>query len=848
MKKKSLITFTLVTASLLGLTGVSIAIGHTTSTKIAQLELGEQLGWTTTNNCLSLCCGYYQEPNIALLLPPGLATDQLYISADTGHYTLAGQSTIAGHVVIADSDKQVTADQAQFSNSHPQQKLINLSGHVVMRELGNTIIAKQVQYVWGRAQGDMHDVLYRRSLGTPQFTLSADKKHRLLYGLIGWGTAQKAEQQSKTIIVLHKTNFTTCSPEKPVWRLDASKLTLNRANGRGVARNMVLRVKDVPVLYTPYFNFPIDKRRQSGFLFGSYGYANQSGFDIFIPYYWNIAPNYDATIAPRIIQKRGVQLTSLFRYLTPTSRGSLNIEYLPGDKDFQTFKTNAENDYPHNSLLSNLLEASDDRYLLHWRNDTQLSESWSSHIDVTKVSDDYYFIDLGTNPNAMDDNQLLQQADLRYTGTHWNFLGRLQHVQTLHPINRAYIADQYSRLPQLLLTANYPQIGLGLDYTFSTEFVHFDRPRDPLTRFIYPTGNRVDVKPGLKLPVQRAWGFFIPRIQLEATHYDIVNAYANKANSIERIIPIASIDSGLFFARTTQLMGTNYKQTLEPRAFYLYVPYKNQTDIPIFDSAWQPLSFAQLFNWNRFTGIDRIGDTNQITLAVTSRFIEQASGIEKLRASIGQIYYFQNRKVTLNDPLLPVQNLVGEQSNTNQASPVIGELNYYIANNWHFILNGGYDVHDNEVYSTGANFQYTPGAGRFLNVGYSFMRKGDILPATTGLFATSQQIIDLKMVDASFAWPVFDKRWKLVGRWNYNLGQHHVQNIFSGIEYNTCCWAMRFIANKSFSAFNQVNNPEYNTGFYLQLQLKGLGNFSTSDPTNILLSGIPGYQDNFGEV
>lgn len=843
MKKKFLII------SSVFVTGFLIAVDLGATNHKVSLQEGEveakQLGWLFSESSPSLCQSYYQEPVLKLLLPAEVTTDQFAIKADSGNYILNGRTTVAGHVVIAESDKQITADQAQFYSANPQQKIIDLQGHVKMREPGNLLIAKKAHYIWGQSQGNLYDVLYRWSLGTPLAVLSADQKQRLLYGLIGWGKAQKAEQLSKNLVILYKSNFTTCTPQNAVWQLHTSKLTLNRETGRGTARNMVLKVKDIPVFYTPYFNFPIDKRRQSGFLFGTYGYSSGLGVDINIPYYWNIAPNYDATITPRIMQKRGMQFNGLFRYLTSWAQGNFALEYLPNDRIFQSFKSDAKTNYVGKPLLNDLLTANDSRYLLHWHNETRFNDQWSSNINITKISDDYYFQDLGTNPNAINENQFLQQAEINYTGTHWNFLGRLQQINTLHPINRPFVADQYSRLPQLLWTANYPQVGWGFNTNLTSEFVHFERPRDPITQFIYPTGNRFSLRPSLNLPLQRVWGYITPDLQLALTHYDISNPFAHKPKNINRILPIFNVDSGLYFTRFTRLFGQSYEQTLEPRVFYLYVPYANQTNIPVFDSAWQPLTFMQLFSTNRFTGMDRIGDANQVTLGLTSRFIDKDNGIEKLRASIGQIYYFQNRRVELSDPSIPAgmlapQSQLGALSSTAQVSPLIGELNYYLANNWHLIANGGYNADKGNMYSAGANFQYVPGAGRLLNLGYSFIRNGDLLP--------NEQLIDLNMADVSLVWPLFNKQWKFIGRWNYNLGQSHVQNVFSGLEYNTCCWAIRFIANKNFTAFNEINNPQYNTGFYLQLQLKGLGNFSTNDPTALLMNGIPGYQNNFGEI
>lgn len=839
MKKKRLIVTTLLASSLFAFS--KLVLGNkATEASLANQDIVHQLGWFYSAESPSLCRGYYQEPELNALLPTQLAPGQLMINADYGSYLLSGVSKVKGHVVIAEPGKRITADEAVISTINPKQKTIDLEGHVVMREPGNLVIAKHAHYVWEKSQGELRDVLYRWSLGMPAYALTADQKQRLLYGLMGWGKAQRGEQHAKDQFTLYNTSFSTCTPPSTVWQLTTTKLELDRELGRGVARNMVLRVKDIPVLYTPYFSFPLDKRRKSGFLFGTYGYSNKSGFDINLPYYWNLAPNYDAILTPRLIEKRGIQYNGLFRYLTATSQGDIDLEYLPGDKDFQRFQAKATRNYPATPLLTDLVNASANRYLFHWRNSTHFNDAWSSKIDFTQISDDYYFQDLTANPNTINENQVLQQAELHYAGDQWNFLGRLQKIQTLHPINRAYLPDQYSRLPQLLFTSNYPKTDWGLNYSLSAEFVHFDKPRDPLTRVIYPTGNRFDFKPGLSWPLQREWGYLIPGAQLALTHYDIADPAFNKPNSINRVLPIFTIDSGLYFTRQTALFHDQYEQTLEPRAYYFYVPYRNQDDIPIFDSTWIPLTFSQLFSTNRYAGIDRIGDANQVSLGLTTRLIDKVSGIEKVKASIGQIYYFQNRQVTLNDPLLPVQNQLGALSLVSKVSPVVGEVNYYIANNWHFIATGGYDTAENEVYSTGANFQYNPRPGQIFNLGYNFIRKGDVLP--------NNQLADLNLSDVSIAWPLANRQWKVVGRWNYNLRQSHMQNVFSGLEYNTCCWAIRFLANKSFIAFNQINNPEYNTGFYIQIQLKGLGNFSTNDPSGIIMSGIPGYQDNFGEL
>ncbi|MFU8797881.1 MAG: LPS-assembly protein LptD, partial [Gammaproteobacteria bacterium] len=622
--------------------------------------------------------------------------------------------------------------------------------------------------------------------------------------------------------------------------------------------NATVYVKKIPVFYTPYFSFPIDDQRKSGILLPTYGNSKLGGFMLQVPYYWNIAPNYDATFTPGWYSKRGIQLGTEVRYLTPGNQGEIALIVLPHDAAFSAFRHTASNYYTKRPYEAARLadKASTYRGYVSWRQMTQFSPRWASTMDYMRVTDDYYFRDFSGQRMPLIPNQLLQQIDLTYTGDHWNFRGLLQDYQTLHPITLGTVNKPYVKFPQLSLSASYPNKKFGLTYQLSNEYTYFTRGLNPGESINPVVGDRIHIQPGISLPLNGISGYITPNLQMFMTGYQLKNQPHNFANQQQRALPVFSLDSGLYFDKETTFGKSVYQQTLEPRLFYLYVPYANQSQIPLFDSALPGFNYDQLFRLNRFNGLDRVGDANQITVALTTRFLDQESGLEKFRASIGQIYYFQNRRVftcppssTLpnaapncnpnspNNPLNVHYPAGGNLSPTAKSSPLAGQLNYKFNPQWETTANVTWDPQTRRTQNGNISLQYRPDKNRLLNLGYNFLQYGDPFQGNP---------TNLSQTMVSGAWPIKD-RWQAVGSWNYNLSHERSQTYFYGIEYNTCCWAARVVVGRTFSGLSPSQEPTYNSAIYFQIQLKGFGNFGAANPTNIL-NTIPGYRDQFGQI
>ena len=819
-------------------------------------EIAKNLGWVPlAPKEANVCGGYYKEEVFAPLNTREVPFMQgpIEITADQTQFLQQGVSTLSGKVIVTQPDRIINADKVKLTRDANTGRLTtaDLFGNVYLREPGRLVVSKKAHILLTNKTGSLDEAIYRIRLSDvdwrPLSQQIITRQKNPAGKLSGWGSAEHAEAKEHNVLVLNRATYSTCPPVIDSWTLTGKTIKLNRDTGRGEAHNVTLRVKDVPVFYAPYFNFPIDKRRQTGFLFPTISTSGSSGFAITTPYYFNLAPNYDLTFTPTLLSKRGLRLDGLFRYLTPMSHGDLDLVVLPHDPAFADFQEDAANLYPPSKALGELEDASATRRFLSWKNKTVFNPHWSSEIDYSYVSDDYYFQDLGNTESIVSTNQLLRQGNVQYQGDNWVFLGQLQHYQTLHPVNQTPIANQYSSFPQLILNGNYPNQAYGLNYQFNNEYIYFTRDKGPLDTTVPPTASRFNIQPGISLPINRLYGYFTPSLQLATTQYFIGDQLPDRPNAITRVLPIFNVDMGLYFDRTIKFLNTCYQQTLEPRLFYLFVPYKNQNDIPIFDTSLQPFSYEQLFRYNRFSGTDRISDANQIAAALTTRFLDKNTGAEKLRASIGQIYYFRNRAVTLcNTPGCQDSLFTpGATSTTEDISPIVGKINYYLSSQWSTIANLAWDPHVNHTINGNFNFQYSPAPDHIINLGYNYIRFGDRYASMHPIPVTSRKN-NLNQPNISFAWTVYDN-WRMVGSYNYNLSHSYPQTYFYGLEYNSCCWAVRLIAGRTFKSLNEHDTPVFNNAIYLQWQLKGLGTVGTSDPSNLLVSGIRGYVDNFGK-
>lgn len=860
-RKKSIIKYLLFTSWLFPLIAISATSDseEAAPSSLTGEALAQQLGWV--NSSENDCGGYYLEQ--PFLYPASLDKNKLVeITGDQTLFSQRGTSILEGKVTLTRYGQQITANKAYLYRDPNTGKLsaVDLIGNVHLREPNTLVVGKQGRYDFVTETKSLMDILYRTTLSGDNRTPIGNKvseeemKHpRKITNLTAWGKANDFSSSEPRIYELTSASYSTCPPANPAWRVKSSHIVLNKNTGRGYATNARILVKEIPVFYMPYINFSIDGQRKTGFLWPTLAASNKWGPYVLAPYYLNLAPNYDMTVTPGILTKRGFQLSDQFRYLNHEGTGDIHLTVLPSDKEFSNFQTANREQFENSTnpttqaQLNRLLNDSPTRKAFSWRDDSRFNDNWSSHVDFNYAGDDYYMRDFGNNLNEITQNQLLQEGDLYYKSQNWNFIGRLQAYQTLHPIDEPAVDNQYRRFPQLMLNADYPDQPFGLDYFISNEATHFEILNNPGADADSPIGNRLHTQPGVSLPIYKPSYFINPRVQLALTDYNLYQtADTITPNNKQRSVPIFDVASGLYFSRNTSFFSTGYKQTLEPQVYYTYIPYRSQASLPNFDTTVNTLTYDQIFNYNRFTGIDRIGDANQVGFGVTTRFIDQETGLEKVRAGVGEIFYFANRRVTLcNSSTGPdaCSDNPDNPDNERRLSPISGLLTYNVFPGWSFDGNSIWNPITKQLDNTALGLRYQPDASRVVNLGYSYARGGDVLSGVP----SDDPSNNLKVTNVSAAWPVLHEV-TAVGLWSQNWNHAHLQNLLYGLQYDSCCWAVRLVGGRAFTNLDPNNNnkPQYDSQIYLQFNLKGLGNIGTGNPAN-LLSSITGYNPQFGQ-
>ena len=597
----------------------------------------------------------------------------------------------------------------------------------------------------------------------------------------------KARGDAKTILFegqdkkrLEDARYTTCEVGVDDWYIKTKELNLNSYTESGVAKNAYIEIKGVPILYTPWIGFSYSNQRKSGLLAPTYGTTSKNGLEISIPFYWNISPDMDATLTTRTLSRRGVQLQGEFRYFEDTFSGIDNLEYLPSDN-----------------------QSGENRYYASLKHQHNLGSGWSAGYNLEKVSDDQYFSDLSTRIVTTSRINLPQQFNIDYENETWRFNGLAQKFQTLD--KQSY---PYERLPQMTLTGS--QYFGDVNTSLYTQFVTFD---NNINAPVKPTGNRLTLYPSISLPMNKSYGYITPKIGIHHTSYRL-NNIANNLASQQRTLPIASLDSGLFFDRDFKISNRNYTQTIEPRLLYVYIPNTKQSDIPVFDASISDLNFSTLFRENQYTGNDRINNANQLSLALTTRLIESDTGIQRLSASIGQRYYFTDQKVAL-----PTETL--RKSDT---SDIVVGLTTYLKTNWNVNAFWQYNTADSASARTTVASRYTPEPGKALNLSYTYRQDTSGTNVSNGI----------NQFDFSGQWPL-GQGWYGIGRANYSIEEKHIIETLAGVEYNAGCWQTRTVIQRVSTA---TASPTY--ALFFQIELGGLASIGT-DPLDVIKRSIPGY-------
>ncbi|WP_223514902.1 LPS-assembly protein LptD [Pseudomonas sp. GL-B-19] len=795
------------------------------------------------------CAGAYVEP-----IRPGMndKTDKsdapTFIGAKASRYNTEDQiGTLAGDVVLRQGSMQVESDEASLYQAESRAEL---TGDVRIRDNGALIVGDHadVQLDTGEAKVDNAEYVMHKS--------------RIR------GNALYAKRAENAIIRLKDGTYTTCEPDSNAWQLKGNNITLNPATGFGTATNVTLRVKDIPVLYTPYIYFPIDDRRQSGFLPPTIGTGSDTGFMLVTPYYFNLAPNYDATLYPRYMEKHGLLMEGEFRYLTQSSEGQFGGAYL-NDEDTERSK---QTDYRK------------DRYMYNWQHKGGLDSRVYTQVDYTKISDPYYFQDLQTDQIGVKSADYVnQQGSVTYRGDNYTARVNAQAFELATVQN----VTPYDRLPQITFDGALPYHPSGLNFSYNTEIVRFDRdlkngdftdqdgnvsPQiDTNTRGLArATGDRLNLAPAVSLPLDWTYGFLKPTLKYQYTQYqldldssgksDIAKQSAEQDKLLgtfdsnqNRGVPIASIDSGLYFDRKTQWFGKNYRQTLEPRLYYLYVPEVDQEDIPVFDTSEYTFSYASLFRDNRFSGSDRVGDENKLSLGITNRWIED-DGFERQRISVGQALFFKDRKVQM-----PGVSDTRADSTAN-VSPYALEYEYRWNRDWRTTADYNWDPDTRSPRSGSAMFHYQPedNPNKIINAGYRYRNDQVLYNQNTGQWQFGgdygvegqpgfvKDYYKIVQHDFSVMWPIVPQ-WNAISRWQYDYNQNRTLEAFGGFEYDNCCWKLRLI-NRYFVDYDEFSqnapqNEKGDHGVFLQIVLKGLGGLTGAKVESFLDKGIQGYRE-----
>jgi LPS-assembly protein len=624
------------------------------------------------------------------------------------------------------------------------------------------------------------------------------------------GEADRIDFEGENQIRLTNGTYTTCAPGNDDWyaRADSLKLDYDREVAEGT--DGAVYFKGMPIIYSPWLSFSLNNERKSGFLSPTFGTNSDSGFEFSLPYYWNIAPNMDAIITPRVLTKRGIEIANEFRYLNSAFgglyQGQARLEYLPNDKLF-----NDEN-----------------RYGYSLKHTQTTANGFTGLINYNKVSDDKYFIDLSSNITKTSQTQLLQQGQLSYGGGGWwNATANFQQYQTLQPDPNNPVQVPYKLMPQITVNARQPDLYMT-DSTFLGQYTNFTiDQRIQLVNGVptlFPDAQRTVLYPQVALPYVTPGWYVTPKVGVNSTLYSLSGQLPGTPDSITRTLPIISVDSGMTFERPSNWFGRDYTQTLEPRLYYLNIPYKNQNRIPIFDTGLADFNFAQIFSENQFSGWDRINNANELTAAVSSRLIEPSSGNEIMRAMIGQRFYFTNNKVSL-----PTQTTVGDtEFNT---SDFLAGFSGQILPKVFADSALQYTFNNSQIQRYTLGVRYNPEPGKALNVGYRYNRDANA---------------PIDQVDFSGQWPI-SGRWHAVGRIDYSLsdqgtspatsnkqGGRLIQAI-AGLEYNGGCWVVRSVVQKI--ALTQDNSS---TAFFIQLELNDFSKIG-SNPLNLLKRNIQGY-------
>ncbi|MGI4812941.1 MAG: LPS-assembly protein LptD [Janthinobacterium lividum] len=677
-------------------------------------------------------------------------------------------TTLDGHAELRSPGNVIKGDKIHYDED---TDVADAYGNVVIVDHGNAFYGPR---------GQMHVQANSGYLLSPTYRFGATG---------GTGKAERIDVIDSERARVTNGTYTACQCADPSWYIRASRFDIDNGDGSGTARNAVLMFEGLPLFASPYMTFPLNDDRQSGVLPPTFSVNSTTGVDVTVPYYVNIAPNRDLTLYPRFMSQRGVQLGAEFRYLSPTYSGTITLADLPRD-----------------------LETHTNRYEIAIQHQQNLGNGFGAYINYNRVSDSRYPEDLSTNNLLTTGIQSLftQEAGITYNNGPWSVLAREERWQTLPPSTAPY-----AREPQLNVKYQRYEVG-GFDFGAEADYSRFT-----ITTADTIEGQRVYLNPYVSYPIVAPGYFVVPKVQWHLAAYDLTNipdgtVGQNKTPTVS--IPTLSFDTGLVFERSVRLFGTDYIQTLEPRLYYVYTPYRDQSQLPAFDTTESDFGLAEIFTTNTFVGNDRVADANRLTAALTTRFLNAASGDERARFVIAQQYYFQNQRVTVpgqtladtgrSDILLGGSLMIGEGFATQNAIQ--------------------YDAGSGRLIRSNVGFAWSPEDRKVLNVAYRFTANN-----------TTLGYEPLKQVLLSVEWPL-TRRLYGIGRINYALDSHRLVDGLLGFQYDADCWTLGFAVQHYANGVDSSSQTSTGMRYLAQLELKGFSHVDNGLVAAFRAS-VPGY-------
>ncbi|MES2674127.1 MAG: LPS-assembly protein LptD [Pseudomonadota bacterium] len=816
------------------------------------------------------CCGAYVAPS-RTDLDANISPDEasLRATADESQTEQQAHHSMKGNVLITQGNRSVGADNADVDQETRQAEL---SGNIILREPGFIFRAD-------KAKMDMDSGAAR--LDNVTFVLYESRVN---------GKARQLKRFGDNIIKLEDSRITSCEPGDNSWSMQGSEITINQSEHYGTARNMRINIKDVPVVYVPYIRFPVGKERLTGFLFPFVGQSSRNGFEIAAPFYWNIAPNYDATITPRYMSERGAVFEVDARHMSADFDTEVSGSVINNDgggyssflqSEIREGRITEAEAYPYRGR---------DRWVYDVKQEGGRGQAWSTKLHYTDMSDNDFLRDM--NNSAVDANRqafVQQLASWDYHTEHWFVGAKVNEYRLLTPKQLPF-----RELPRIHFNGNYREgdvvFNLNNEYVNFAKNLYFNEATaavNPITnQSIYDStvyGERFNTDYNATWEKSSVWGFVKPSFIVKglAFRLDDENVAAGKDRSPAFAVPQAAVDAGLYFERDTHIFGSDYLQTLEPRGFYFYSPYKNQNSLYNlttntsttnnsgyinFDTSELTFNYNQLFRRSRFAGGDRIDDANQLSLGVSSALVSQSTGLERLRVSVGKIFYAQDREITSYD-LLQVREAYEEElvinpdsdsarrlrnilktntdMNTRSSSPLALQLISQLGQGLRISADAAYDQHSDQLDSASAGIHYMDDQYRIFNLAYRYTLHPLITsPSQPPLLADQS----LKQIDASILWPI-SSSWSAIARSNYDLNYGVELDTFAGFEYNDCCYRVRLMGRKwlkfdynSPAFLENVTKNDYERNISIELQLKGLGSIGQGI-SKMLDKAVTGFSD-----